>query len=163
DAWTASAARQRAKELRRIVDGGGDPQGELHEHRGAPTIDELADRFMEERGPMKKARSRAEDESLLKQWIRPEVGSKKVFDRQHEDCERLHRKVTQAGTPYRANRVHSLLGTMLACAVKWKMRPDNPAKGVRHNPERQRNRYLSHQELASLTAALAEHPSRDGA
>jgi integrase len=40
------------------------------------------------------------------------------------------------------------------------MRPDNPARGVEHNPEVKRKRYLSGDELTALTAALAAYPDR---
>ena len=33
-------------------------------------------------------------------------------------------------TPFRANRVASLLSKMFNLAIKWKIRPDNPAKGL---------------------------------
>jgi integrase len=162
-AWTVARARERARELARLVDAGGDPMGELHESRAAPTVDELADRYLAEHAVGKRPRSKYEDDSLLRQWIRPELGSHKVADVEHADLEKLHRKVTQAGTPVRANRTLALASKLFACAVEWKLRLDNPARGVRRNREHARTRYLSQPELARLMAALAEHPSRDGA
>jgi integrase len=46
---------------------------------------------------------------------------------------------------------------MFSLAIKWKMRTDNPAKGIEHNGETKRKRYLSGEELARLLAALAMH------
>jgi integrase len=40
---------------------------------------------------------------------------------------------------------------------------DNPAKGIERNPEHKRERYLSGEELARLTAALAEHRDQQAA
>jgi hypothetical protein len=37
-AWSVAVAREKAKELRRAVDNGGDPVGELAAERGAPTV-----------------------------------------------------------------------------------------------------------------------------
>src|SRR6516165_2670658 len=39
--WTASAAREQAKRLKREIDGGADPVGEEQSTRGAPTVNDL--------------------------------------------------------------------------------------------------------------------------
>jgi integrase len=161
--WTVAAARERARELDRIVDAGGDPMGDLHEARAAPTIDELADRYLAEHASRKRPRGLYEDGNLLKQWIRPELGNRKVGEVQRDDLEKLHRKITDAGTPVRANRAIAVASSMFACSVRWGMRADNPARGVKRNREHARTRYLSQQELASLMAALASHPNQDAA
>jgi integrase len=46
---------------------------------------------------------------------------------------------------------------------KWRLRPDNPCKGVERNREDARKRYLKPDELERLTKALAEHPNKDAA
>ncbi len=46
--WTVKAARDHAKGLKRRVDMGEDPMGDRHADRAAPTIDSLADRFIDE-------------------------------------------------------------------------------------------------------------------
>src|SRR5262245_61554876 len=48
--WSVVAAREEAKRLRRTVDGGGDPVGEAQAVRAAPTVTDLADRFLAEHG-----------------------------------------------------------------------------------------------------------------
>jgi integrase len=47
--------------------------------------------------------------------------------------------------------------------VRWRMRPDNPAKGIERNPEAKRKRYLSGPEMARLTGALAKYPDKQAA
>jgi integrase len=49
----------------------------------------------------------------------------------------------------------ALLSCMFALAIKWHMRTDNPCKGVERNPEHQRRRYLSADELARLATVLS--------
>lgn len=49
--WPIAAARERAAELRREIDAGGDPLGRAEETRTAPTVAELAQRFIEEALP----------------------------------------------------------------------------------------------------------------
>jgi Arm DNA-binding domain len=46
--WTSRVARDKARALRRQVDDGGDPLGQLDDERQAPTVNELADRFTTE-------------------------------------------------------------------------------------------------------------------
>ena len=55
-----------------------------------------------------------------------------------------------------ANRALAVTAAMFQRAVKWKMRPDNPAKGVERNREHARERYLRQDELTRLLDALAK-------
>src|SRR5262249_34223032 len=59
--WSVDAARDRAKELRRIVDEGRDPQEEKREARNAPTVQDLIDRYKAEHLPTKRAKARGLD------------------------------------------------------------------------------------------------------
>jgi len=54
--------------------------------------------------------------------------------------------------PYRANRLAALLSKMLALAIRWQMRTDNPAQGIERNHEEKCECYLSPTELAALNA-----------
>ncbi|HVB15524.1 MAG TPA: Arm DNA-binding domain-containing protein, partial [Stellaceae bacterium] len=117
--WAVAAARDEAKALKRKIDQGRDVMGERHEERAAPTVNELVDRYLDEHASRKRPGSRREDEGLINQWVRPELGRRKVADVRLADIERLHRKITKAGTPYRANRVVSVLSKMLSLALRW--------------------------------------------
>jgi len=150
-----SPARKAAQVLRQQIAEGADPMAEVHEHRAAPTVDELADSFIKDHAkPHKRPSSVKEDEDMLKQWIRPRLGAKKVRDVTHEQVAALHAEITAAGTPFRANRVLSLLHTMFRFAIKAKMRTDNPAADIERNPERSRERFLEDDEVMRLVAAL---------
>jgi integrase len=157
--WGVSAAREEAKRLKRLVDQGRDPMGERHDERAAPTVNDLLDRYLADHAPRKRERSRREDESLIAQWIRPELGKKKVADVRHGDIEKLHRKITGTGTPIRANRAAALLSKAFSLAIRWEMRADNPATGLERNAEEKRNRYLAGDELRRLTEALIVYPA----
>jgi integrase len=75
----------------------------------------------------------------------------------------LHRKVSTKGasgkrakgSPYAANRVLSLLSKMFSLAIRWKMRSDNPAKGIERNTEPPLERHLTADELDRLLDTLA--------
>ena len=146
--WSVQAAREEARDLRRKVDRGGDPMGDRHEARAAPTVAELAQRYLEEHAQRKRESSRLNDRLLLEKHILPRLGAVKVQNLQHRDIEALHRAL--CAHPYQANRVVALLSKMLSLAVKWGMRSDNPAKGIERYPEEKRERFLSPDELQRL-------------
>lgn len=156
--WSVAAARDEARRLRQAIDRGEDPLGERIAIREAPTFDELCDRYIAEYAVRK--RTARGDESAIRRVLRPKLGSRKVASITFADIDALHRKATVENGPYAANRLLALLSKMFALAVRWGMRPDNPAKGVSRNPEERRYRYLSGDELRRLTEALAVHPNR---
>ena len=161
--WKVSTARKEATRLKRLVDQGFDPMGDRHEDRAAPTMNDLCDRYLTEHAARKRETSRREDEALIRRWIKPELGNRKVSDIRHADVDDLHRKITGYGTPTRANRTMSLISKMFSLAVRWEMRDDNPAKGIERNNEEKRSRYLVGDELRRLTEALAAYPVQTSA
>jgi integrase len=78
------------------------------------------------------------------------------------DIDALQRELSKRG-PYRANRVVALVSRMFTMAVKWRMRPDNPVKGIERNDEDKRKRYLSPSELVRLAVALDQHSNQQSA
>jgi hypothetical protein len=172
--WATTAARAKAKELRREIDDGGDPLGKIETAREAPTVADLCDRFIEEHLPRKRPSTIDAYKRILALHVRPHFSrhaKKEVADGRHTkvaavefaDIDNLHRHVTKNSGSYIANRTVAVLSKMFALAIKWKWRTDNPAKGIERNTESKRKRYLSGDELARLTAALAAHPDKQTA
>jgi integrase len=162
-AWSVAAASEEAKRLRREVDSGRDPVGEAQDLRAAPTVADLCDRFEEEHLPKTRKSTQIDYKSMLNVHIRPRFKDRKVADLSWEDIDGLHRSLTKKGTPFRANRVVSLLSKMLSFAVKLKWRSDNPAKGIERNIEPKRRRYLNQKdkgELLRLFDAMAAEPDQ---
>jgi integrase len=157
--WSVQAAREEAKALKRRIDQGEDPMAERLEQRAAPTMNDLADRFEAEHLTKRSAATQRDYGSILRLHIRPELGRMKVADVRHADIDRLHRNIVRRA-PYRANRTVAVLGKMLALAVRWEMRADNPARGIERAPEEKRERFLSPAEIGKLAAALTGHPER---
>jgi integrase len=159
--WSTTAARQEARNLKQEVDKGGDPQADIEGERAAPTMAELCDRFESEHLQRKRPSTARDYAMILRKHIRPHFGaSRKVADVDFADVDALHRKITKSGANYAANRTIAVLRKMFSLAVLWKMRTDNPAKGIEKNREHLRRRYLSGDELARLLAALADHPDK---
>jgi integrase len=161
-AWSVAAARQRAAELRRAIDSGGDPLGELAAERGAPTVADLCERFTAEHLPKLRPSTRGMYRAIIANEIVPALGAMKVAAVEYEHIDRLHAKITKRA-PYMANRVLTQASKLFALAVLWKMRKDNPVRGVQRNQEHKRRRYLSPHELSRLVKALHEHHNSQAA
>jgi integrase len=159
--WSVVQARDKAAEIRREVDNGGDPKGADHAYREAPTMDQLADRYITEHAePKKRPSSVYEDKGMIEKWVRPELGPLKVADVRRRDIQALHQKITQSGAPSRANGAVALLSKMFSLSIRWELRADNPCQGIERNPEVKRHRFLSREELSGLIEALANHPNQ---
>ena len=156
--WSVEAARKRAGELKKKISLGEDPLAERVAVRKAPTIADLADRYIEDHLPRKRPSSQRDDRAMIAKIIRPKLGSRKVAAVSHADIDKLHRDLK--GTPYRANRVLALISKMFSLAVRWGWRADNPCRGVERNHEEKRTRYLTAEEIGRLTKALDEYPDR---
>lgn len=159
---TVKAARKEAETLRRRVENGGDPMGEVHTVRAAPTVNDLADQFEAKHLTKKRPSTVRDYTSILTLYIRPALGSTKVADVRRADIDKLHTKIAQ-DAPYRANRTVAVLSKMFALAIVWEMRTDNPVIGIERAPEEKRQRFLSPGEITRLGAALASHPERASA
>ena len=156
--WSTTAARTKARELRRAIDDGNDPLGDIQEARAAPTVADLIARFEKEHLTKRRGSTVRLYNGVIKKYIRPQLGTRKVADIRFEDVDALHRFVTERGGAYVANRVMSVVSKMFNLAIRWRMRADNPVKGIERNPEAKRKRYLNGDELGRLTAVL-ERPT----
>ena len=155
-AWSVAAAREKAKELRRAIDNGGDPVGELAAERGAPTVADLCERFEAEHLPRLRPSTAQMYRSIIRAEVVPALGRMKVAAVGFSDIDLLHRNVSRRA-PYLANRMVALLSKAFALAILWNMRDNSPVRGVQRNQEISRKRYLSGDELTRLTKALATY------
>ena len=158
--WRCTAARGEAKRLKAAKLGQMGPIRSKAYRRPAASLPskDMVERYIEEHLPKKRPNSQADDRSIINQWIKANgLRHAKVAEVTADDIDALHRKITKAGTPYRANRVVSCLSKMFSLAIRWRWRLDNPCHGVERNPENKRKRYLTAAEIERLTAALAAY------
>ena len=158
--WSVAAARDEARKFRRAVDGGADPLSDRHSARGAPTVQDMFQRYMKEHAPSKAERSRKDDEGMWRNEILPRLGKLKVADVRPADADKLHREITASGRPVRANRVIEVFRKSLNLAIRWGWISQNPATGVKRNQEEHRTRYLSLEEIVRLGEAMDGHPDQ---
>jgi integrase len=156
-ALTLDAARKLAVARRLAVQAGGDPATEAETAAAAPTVRDLATRYLEEHASKRSASTRRAAEMLFRLYLLPALGSRKVAAVTWSDLDALHRKLARA--PYQANRLLSLASKAWGLAARWGWFPrdlPNPARGHDRHPEQSRGRALDNEQLARLGAALQE-------
>ena len=91
-----------------MIEDGADPAADKIARQEAPTIAELAERFLAEHAEAKrKASTAAEYRRLLDKIILPALGKRKVADVTRADVTKLHH--ANRAAPYQANRVLAVL------------------------------------------------------
>lgn len=161
--WKVGAARQEAAELKKRIDRGEDPLAEIAAERAAPTVADMCERFEAEHLPKTRPATQRDYKALIKNDILPALKNHKVAEVTYSDVDALHRKITNRGATYLANRTIAVLSKMFSLAVRWQWRADNPAKGIERNQEVKRDRYLAGDELGRLSEALAKHDDQGAA
>ena len=172
--WSAAAAREQAKELRKQIDRGHDPAGAKRERREAPTVQDLIDRYTADHLPKKSADPvRVKDELAMLAEIGRHLGRHtRVAEVHGGDIAYMHRKISDSIGRHgprrvRANRILAVCSKMFSLSLvpmagetlAWRDAvAGNPCKGIDKNPEEGRERFFSQTELTSITDALGEYP-----
>jgi integrase len=154
---TPEHARARAKAILGAVAHGHDPADLKTAERGTPTVAELADRFMADHVRAKRKAGTAEFyRDILDRLVKPAVGTTKADKLTRSQVGRLHSSLAQ--TPFQANRVLAVLGSMFGYASRAGVIADdtNPARGIEKFPEGRRERFLTGEELERLGTAIRE-------
>jgi integrase len=179
--WTPDTARREAKRLLGSVAGGLDPAALKKAKRSAQSVAELCDlywadaeagRVLTRRKASKAASTIAADRGRIDRHIKPLLGTMSVPGVTRADVEGFMHDVAQGKTAMRvksrklrgvthvrggkgtATRTVGLLGSIFSYAVRHRMRPDNPVRGVERYADGQRKRRLADAEYAAFGAAL---------
>jgi integrase len=154
---TAERARARAKAILGSVAHGNDPAGQKSTERGVPTVAELADRFMAEHiDPKRKSGTAKFYRDILERLVKPAIGTTKADKLTRLQVGKLHSSLS--GTPFQANRVLAVVGSMYAFAVRAGVVADGtrPAAGIDKYRETRRERFLNGEELERLGSTIRE-------
>ena len=172
--WSVSAARIRAKELRRDVDAGYDPLKQRQQMREQPRIRDLIDRYLIEHASKLAKTNEADQHSMMEKLVAPHWENRLVSEITRSDVDQLLTKVAEGRarphkakpnnrarklqgpkkTPIRANRVGEALRKAFSLAIEWGWREDNPASGFYRRLENPRERFLTKDEIDRLVNAL---------
>jgi integrase len=149
---TLAAARKAAREERVKVDQGTDPAAERQAVKLGETFGDLATDYLDKYAKKHK-RSWAEDRRILNADLLPDWRDLKV----REMTRRVVRERIEAiaeRAPVMANRVWALVSRLFNYAIKHDWIDANPAALIDQQPEKSRDRVLSHDELRALWTAL---------
>ena len=172
--WSAEAAREEAKKLRKQIDRGEDPAGDKRARRTAPTVQDLVDRYITDHLPNRAlVGPRLNDENKMLAEIVDKLGKHtKVVEIHFGDIKDLHRRISESkgrgGKPrkVRANRILAIASKMFSLALMplagetlpWRNAAQgNPCKGVSKNQEEAKERFFSQSELTAISDALARY------
>ena len=154
--WSADAARSEALELRRDIADGKDPLHEKMLSRSERTVSDLAKEYLERHAEVhKRASTLRNDRAMLTGIIEPHLGQLSLSAVGRRDIEAVHQSLK--ATPYRANRMLSLLSSMFNKAIDWGWLLVNPAKKIRRFHEDRREAWLTAEQLAALDKALSDY------
>lgn len=148
---TPREARDMARQILASTRNGHDPAEVRERHRTAATVADFAERWTERHAKTrKKATSLRGDESLLRLYVLPALGNRKLQDVTRADVERLRDSLSDKQTT--ANRVLALLSAMFNKAEAWGERDSgsNPCRHVERFAERRRERPLAPEEIGVL-------------
>ena len=157
---TPEIARARAKTILGAVVYGHDPASQRTAERGTPTVAELADQFMTDHVLAKRKAGTAEFyQDILHRIVKPAVGTTKADKLTRLQIGKLHSSLSE--TPFQANRVLAVVGSMYAFAGRAGIVPEgtNPARGIDKFKESRRERFLTGGELERLGGAIREATS----
>ena len=159
---TVDQARKLAQDFLASVRGGADPSQERQVARTAPTVKDLADRFMIEHSEARNKPSTVRGNRItLKAHVLPALGKVKVADVKRSEVADLIGRLRDR--PTAANHCLSLLRKMFNLAELWGLRPDgtNPCRHVKKYTGSKRTRLITDDELARLYAYL-DHADSEG-
>ena len=155
---TIEQARRRAGKVNSAIDGGENPAAVRRAHKAESTFAELFKGYLERHARPRK-RTWQEDQSKYEQYLAKNLGSKRLSEIERSDIASMHSAVTKQGKPVTANRVLALVSSVFGWAASAGLWERNPAKGIRRNAERSRDRFLQAGEFPRFYAALAEEPN----
>ena len=143
-AWSIAEAREKATALHTA------------RHRGVnitssnldPTVHDLAARYLKNHSKKKNtAKVYLENKRNLDNDILPAIGNMKITDVKRADIYNLLEKITNRGAPVQANNVLKVVRKMFNYGIQSGLTEINPAHLIERNPERERTRVLTDEEI----------------
>lgn len=151
-------AKKDAAKLNGVIAGGANPSEAKRTHKGEPTFAALFAEYLERHAKLRK-RTWREDKQKYRDYLERPLGKKKITRITRQDVGAIHSRLTMSGHPTVANRVKELVSSIFGRAIEWGILDQNPARGIKRNAEKSRDRFLASGELPRVFASLAEEPN----
>ena len=156
-ALTLKAARKLAVAHRLTVQAGGDPATYAQEAAAAPTVRDLAARYLAEHAAKKSKSTQRSAEQYFRLFLVPALGSRTVASVTWADLDAIHQRL--AHIPYQANGLLTMCSKAWSLAARWGWFPrdqPNPARDHDRYPQPVRGQALNHEQISKLGAALSQ-------
>ncbi len=154
--WTPVTARKEAIRLLNDISLGEDPNLQRQRKRATPTIKEAAADFLEEHQVKIAPRTYEEYRRLMRDYVVPTFGTRKIDDLNKADIARAHKEWGEK--PRTANHALAVLSRFVSWLEDQGLRQElaNPCRGIKKYRENRRERYLSSEEFDQLGNVLNE-------
>ena len=152
---TTDEARKKAKILLGTAEGGKNPALIAASQRRAPLLIEVSKRFVTEHVEIRlKPRTQANYRSVLKSYILPALGQKRITEITLADLSTLHTSLSDK--PSQANRAILIMSKLLNLSEQWGLRTmgSNPCRHIQLFTDKKRHRFLDKTELSRLWETL---------
>jgi integrase len=153
---TVADARKTVRNLRAIVDEGGDPQGDKKDAQRvtkAKTVADIVSIFQNEYLPFKKASTQQDYSSRIKSVILPRFGKYEIDELTTPDIIKVLQTLGKT-KPVHANRVHAILSVIFEYAVSRGDAKFNPVKGIKKFTEEVDEYEYSHADIQAIWDAI---------
>jgi len=160
DAICLKEARKIALRLAADVANGKDPAADraanLRRMREARSFNELSDQWLEEHARKRKVlRAALDDESMLRNHVRPLIGVMKADTVTKDDIRGIVTRIVARGTMYRANRVLQLVRTIYRWGLRHERVTIDPTLGIElPHDEEARDRVLTVAEIRKVWVGI---------
>lgn len=151
-------ARRLAMETSAAMEGGINPAEQRRTARGERTFGDLFKDYMDRHAKVNK-RTWKEDQYRYDAYLTKPLGSKKISAVDRHAIAAVHSAITRGGHATLANRVLALVSSVFGWGISVGLCEANPAHGIKHNPEKSRDRFLQASELPGFFQSLAEEPN----
>jgi integrase len=135
------------------VDRDQDPAGERQQSRQDLRFRGLAESYLSKHA-RRHGRTWREDERRLTRNILPIIGDQRAKLVSSTDVLEIHDTLTERGSPVEANRNIELVRRIYSWGIGKRKVETNPAARLELNPEKSRDRTLSHEEMRALWTGL---------
>jgi integrase len=157
--WTLDEARSRARELRHAADKGIDLRLLPERPPALPTLREAFEMFADGRLVKRSPRTAIEYRQQLQRHVFKQWGNRPIDELTRAEVSALHRKITKAGRPVRANRLMSTISSLYGWLRREHYpRLENPAASIERNSEEPRSVVLTVEQVGALQEALEAYP-----
>lgn len=139
---------------------GDNPQEERRQKKRELTLGELMEEYLEQHAK-KENKSWEYDEQQFRRYA-SHWANRRITTLTREEINKLHIRLKEERGLYSANRLLTLLRTLYNKAIEWeRFDGRNPTHGIRKYRERERQRYITAEEMPGFLQALEAEPDQD--